>query len=532
MLLSALTIISTTVTASRISLWGYVFDEADNGNKITPQIVEVKFPSGTYSTKEGDIDSVSGMYVLDFDGKTGETGNFKVKYNDTWYEAIETIFLINDSEINLNINTSNPMNNPPNTPSNPNPSNGATNQDKNVNIGWTGGDPDVGDTVTYDVYFDDVNPPVDLVSNDQTGTSYDPGTLGENKPYYWKIVATDNHGLSSEGPIWSFTTKKPSTTSGTTTNGGGGYISPTPTNEKPVADAGGPYSGFPDENIEFNASESYDPDGDIIGYRWDFNNDGTYDTDWLTTPYASHTYISTGEYTVKIEVKDDDDSTDTDTTTVTINVPNNPPTKPTIEGPETGNKNIDYNYTVTSTDPDNHSIEYTIDWGDGSIETSSGFIANGTGYTTSHNWTSAGKYSVWAEAVDDYDNGNGTPSGKTYLTVLIDATNVGDIGYLTDDDGDETYDTFHNTNETIETSVEKRTDGKYLIDSDGDGDWDWIFDPETGDLEEYIEPTAEADNTMWYIAGILLIIILLVLFYLLAKRKKKKEDKTKSKKKK
>ncbi len=50
-------------------------------------------------------------------------------------------------------------------------------------LGWTSGDPDAGDTVTYDVYFGTSdNPP--LVSNDQSATTYDPGTLSYSTHYY------------------------------------------------------------------------------------------------------------------------------------------------------------------------------------------------------------------------------------------------------------------------------------------------------------------------------------------------------------
>jgi hypothetical protein len=96
-------------------------------------------------------------------------------------------------------------NNPPNTPSAPSPPDGATDQAKDVDLGWTGGDPDAGDTVTYDVYIGDSSPPP-LVVSDQVGTSYDPGTLEGDTHYYWKIVARDNHGATAESTEWDFTT--------------------------------------------------------------------------------------------------------------------------------------------------------------------------------------------------------------------------------------------------------------------------------------------------------------------------------------
>lgn len=100
-------------------------------------------------------------------------------------------------------------NNPPNTPGSPSPADGATGQSINTDLSWTGGDPDSGDTVTYDVYFEanDSSPDV-LVSDNQSETTYDPGTLNYDTHYYWKIIAMDNHGVSSSGPVWSFTTAR------------------------------------------------------------------------------------------------------------------------------------------------------------------------------------------------------------------------------------------------------------------------------------------------------------------------------------
>ena len=98
------------------------------------------------------------------------------------------------------------VNNPPNTPSSPSPANGSTGVSITADLSWTGGDPDSGDTVTYDVYFGTTNPPAKVVSN-QSGTTYDTGTMNFNTIYYWKIVAWDNHGASTVGPLWYFTTE-------------------------------------------------------------------------------------------------------------------------------------------------------------------------------------------------------------------------------------------------------------------------------------------------------------------------------------
>jgi len=99
----------------------------------------------------------------------------------------------------------------------------------------------------------------------------------------------------------------------------GYFKSETPSeNQAPIADAGGSYSGYKDQLIQFDASGSNDLDGTITGYRWDWTNDGSWDTSWSTSPYATHGYATEESYTVKLQVKDNDDATDTDTATVMI----------------------------------------------------------------------------------------------------------------------------------------------------------------------------------------------------------------------
>jgi len=82
------------------------------------------------------------------------------------------------------------VNNPPNIPFAPNPSDGEIDVSTTNNLEWNGGDPDLGDTVTYDVYFGTTYPP-SQVATGQLDTTYNPGTLTYKTKYYWKIVASD-----------------------------------------------------------------------------------------------------------------------------------------------------------------------------------------------------------------------------------------------------------------------------------------------------------------------------------------------------
>jgi len=124
----------------------------------------------------------------------------------SWYAEAD------DGEFSTRSNTFSfttaPPNSAPNPPSNPSPVNHATGISIDADLSWTGGDPDGGDMVTYDVYFGtSATPP--LVWQDQTGTTYDPGALSYNTKYYWKIIAEDNHGAPAVGPVWDFTTGLP-----------------------------------------------------------------------------------------------------------------------------------------------------------------------------------------------------------------------------------------------------------------------------------------------------------------------------------
>jgi hypothetical protein len=140
-----------------------------------------------------------------------------VSFDDTWdtsgaEEGTYTIigYALYDAKATDPATTAVSTSDPPNRPSSPSPANHATGVSIDADLSWSGGDPDAGDTVTYDVYFGtSVTPPfketIGPYPATQSSTTYDPGTLVEGTTYYWQIVATDNHGITREGPVWEFT---------------------------------------------------------------------------------------------------------------------------------------------------------------------------------------------------------------------------------------------------------------------------------------------------------------------------------------
>lgn len=71
----------------------------------------------------------------------------------------------------------------------------------------------------------------------------------------------------------------------------------------PVADAGGPYVEYEGSAIEFDASNSSCPKGSALEYRWDFENDGTWDTNWSSEPTATYTYFDDFVGEVAVEAR-------------------------------------------------------------------------------------------------------------------------------------------------------------------------------------------------------------------------------------
>ena len=547
MLLIASLAVLQTVSGEELSdsVRGYIYIDGviQQPNELTMSIdgkernADELYSDGYYIINFGNGDISDAEFVIEI-----PEGSWLADKNQWKTEYISGVTIY---YMNLSIDTSeDPIeppepNNAPNTPSNPSPADNADNRGINVDLNWDGGDPDSGDTVTYDIYFGTNNPPVD-VESDYTTTSYDPGQLNYDTTYYWKITSEDNNGATTDGSVWSFNTVADSSDDGNgdgndgseDTNGGNGGstgenggVPPLTSNQPPEADAGDSYVDFIGAEITFDGSDSIDSDGDIVGYRWDFENDGNWDTEWLTDATTSFTYSTEFDGKVKLEVKDDDDATDTDTAAVNIMAGNNPPTKPTVTGSSSGQKNVIYGFSAVSTDSDNDNIKYTFYWGDGT-STETNYYDNGTQVTENNSWNSPGVYTI---KVDAYDGQ--THSGNTSYIVYIDTIEVsdGDVnGYLIDEESDGTYDYFYNEKTDNKTKTDKENED-YLLNTDGKDGFDYKFNITSGKISKYNNEGENqgdndtSDNTLIYLGAVIFVILLLVLFYIATKRKKDKK---------
>lgn len=75
-------------------------------------------------------------------------------------------------------------------------------------------------------------------------------------------------------------------------------------NSPPVAVVAEPVVVNEGELITFDGSASYDPEGDPLEYRWDVDNDGTWDTTWSSSPTTTLLLGDDYEGEAKLEVRD------------------------------------------------------------------------------------------------------------------------------------------------------------------------------------------------------------------------------------
>lgn len=80
-----------------------------------------------------------------------------------------------------------------------------------------------------------------------------------------------------------------------------------PSGPTPIAKANPPEGNSP-LDVAFDASKSFDADGYVVNYEWDFNSDGVWDYE-AALPTANCTYNLPGTYSATLRVTDDDNLT-------------------------------------------------------------------------------------------------------------------------------------------------------------------------------------------------------------------------------
>ncbi len=161
-----------------------------------------------------------------------------------------------------------------------------------------------------------------------------------------------------------------------------------------VADAT-PSEAYTDDSIQFDGTGSYDPDGDVVNWSWDF---GDGETGYGNV--TSHSYDDNGTYTVQLTVKDNDD--ETNTTSIDVSINNRKPSAGFTFSPDTPDTQDSITFTDESTDPDGSIDSWEWDFDDGN---------ESTAQNPSHTYADDGTYDVELTVTDD--DGTASTMSKT-----------------------------------------------------------------------------------------------------------------------
>ena len=151
-----------------------------------------------------------------------------------------------------------------------------------------------------------------------------------------------------------------------------------------------PSPAHPDEQVLFDASNAYDPNGEIISYSWNFGDGET-----ASGQTASHTYSTVGEYTVSLLLKDNAGAVTQEKTTLRV-IENVLPISDFSVLPPDGKRIMQsgdaLRFVDESFDPDGTPAAWKWEFGDGDTA---------TGPVVSHTYRKGGTYTVTHIVTDD-----------------------------------------------------------------------------------------------------------------------------------
>ena len=168
-------------------------------------------------------------------------------------------------------------------------------------------------------------------------------------------------------------------------------------NNPPTVDAGGPYHVDEGSSVDVAALGS-DPDGDLITYEWDLDNNGTFEVVGSTATFSAATFDGPSTYTIVARATDSFGLSSTAETSVIVD--NVAPTIETLTAPvDPIQVGTAVETSATFNDPgipDTHTANW--DWGDG---TTSDGVVDGYNASGSHTYDTPGVYTLTLTVEDD-----------------------------------------------------------------------------------------------------------------------------------
>ncbi|MCB1219202.1 MAG: PKD domain-containing protein [Planctomycetales bacterium] len=237
-------------------------------------------------------------------------------------------------------------------------------------------------------------------------------------------------------------------------------------NIAPVADLqADTTSGTVPLTVNFDASASYDIDGDITSFEWDFTGDGFGAPG--TDQTAQHVYNQTGNFLVRVQLTDNEGAQRIAETVVSVTpvIDNDPPTAVLGANKTTGSAPLTVLFNGTgSSDPDGTIVKYEWDLdGNGSFEKDTGAVDS-----TSTTFNDPGNYDIKLRVTDDLGS---TATDNLLIEVMEvgaqsppDALMLVDYGFRTDDG-------VFNFDASVSTDPDDDI-VKYEFDWDGDGTYE------------------------------------------------------------
>lgn len=261
-------------------------------------------------------------------------------------------------------------------------------------------------------------------------------------------------------------------------------------------------TGTTSTTFTFNAATSSDEEDSYydINVRWDFDDDGEWDTTYSTTRSAKTSFSDAGTYTVVLEVVDSEGLTDTAETTITI-VANDAPIPSFSVSPTSGTPGTTFYFDASDSSDSQYQtyqLEVRFDWeGDGSYDTSFS-----TDKTLSHQYDDPDTYTVKMQIRDPEGS-----TSETTKTVIVESS-TSPHARLTVDQTSGTFSTsFHfDASESYDNETDKddlwfRWDFNYTGENDIIYDTSWsqtdtktkTFD-QTGEIVVKVEVKDEEDQ--------------------------------------